>query len=76
MVVLHDAFKPLSSWQGFMPYPRYSGVSMCALTDIFSSRTSNNLFFFKGYSYLSDVLSVACRLERNWSRQSRMQAVI
>ena len=28
--------------------------------------------FLQGYSYLSDVLSVACRLERNWSRQSRV----
>ncbi|KAH7096198.1 glycoside hydrolase family 5 protein [Auriculariales sp. MPI-PUGE-AT-0066] len=28
MVVLHDAFKPLSYWNNFMPYPRYDGVGM------------------------------------------------
>jgi hypothetical protein len=28
MVLLHDAFQPLSSWNGFMPAPTFQGVMM------------------------------------------------
>ena len=26
IVMIHDAFQPLSYWQGFMPYPKWDGV--------------------------------------------------
>ena len=28
VLVIHDAFQPLSYWQGFMPSPTYEGVMM------------------------------------------------
>jgi len=28
VLVIHDAFQPLSYWQGFMPSPAYVGVMM------------------------------------------------
>ena len=74
VLIIHDAFQPLSYWQGFMPSPTYVGVMMDTHRYQMFSVAARRSYFSYPYSFTHLYTRVGGPIIESRTHTSRLQS--